>query len=271
MDANLRLFGAGGAACALTLGAVLAVWAMPFGGKHKDGKTGNVSGSGTPVIVELFTSEGCSSCPSADKALADLKRTQPIKGARVLVLSEHVDYWNGNGWRDPYSNSAFTARQNEYGRKFRLESVYTPQAVVDGQAELIGSERDGLASAIEKSARGSKAEVTLSPEPNAPNKLHVVVKRPSAGDADVMLAVTEDNLTSNVSRGENSGRKLSHTGVVRELRKIGSISGTGTTTLTAPLELQSGWKKSDLEAVVFVQERNSRRIVGANALKLGGE
>ena len=271
MNTRPRFILAGLSACALTFTAMLAVRALPFDSKSKDAKTGAAANSGSPVIVELFTSEGCSSCPSADKTLADLKRTQPVKGARILVLSEHVDYWNNIGWRDPFSNSAFTARQYEYGRKFRLDSVYTPQAIVDGTAQMVGSERDNLESAIEKSVRGYKAEVTVAPEPNAPNKVHITVSRPSTNDADVMLAITEDNLTSNVSRGENSGRKLSHVGVVRELRKIGSISGKETFATSAALELQSGWKKNDLEAVVFVQERDSRRIVGANTLKLGAE
>ena len=161
--------------------------------------------------------------------------------------------------------------QYEYGRKFRLDSVYTPQAIVDGQAEMVGSERDNLEAAIAKSTRGYKAEVAVTPEPNAPDKVHVTVTRPSMSDADVMLAVTEDNLTSNVARGENSGRKLSHVGVVRELRKIGSITGKETFTTTATLELEKGWKKADLEAIVFVQERGSKRIVGANTLKLAAE
>lgn len=272
MNVKSRLFIGSLFACVLTIVALLTVRAMSFGGdKANNAKSGTPANGGTPVIVELFTSEGCSSCPSADKVIADLKRTQPIKGARILVLSEHVDYWNNIGWRDPFSNSAFTSRQYEYGRKFRLDSVYTPQAIVDGQAEMVGSERDNLESAIAKSTRGYKAEVAVTPEPNAPDKVHVTVTRPSMSDADVMLAVTEDNLTSNVARGENSGRKLSHVGVVRELRKIGSITGKETFTTTATLELEKGWKKADLEAVVFVQERGSRRIVGANTLKLAAE
>lgn len=271
MNTNPRFLIAGVSACALIFAAMLTVRALPFGGKDNNAKSGAAAGSGSPVIVELFTSEGCSSCPPADKVIADLKRTQPVNGARILVLSEHVDYWNHIGWRDPFSNSAFTARQQEYGRKFRLEDVYTPQAVVDGQEQVIGSDRDTVETAIEKSIRSDKAEVTITPEPNAPNKLHVTVSRSTMNPADVMLAVTEDNLTSNVSRGENSGRKLSHVGVVRELRKIGSVSGREAFATSAPLELQNGWKKNNLEAVVFVQERNSRRIVGANTLKLGAE
>ena len=270
MKTNPRLFIAGLLACALIFTAIVAAWALPFGSKDKDkdAKPGIAVSSGLPVIVELFTSEGCSSCPPADKALADLKRTQPVKGARILVLSEHVDYWNNLGWRDAFSSSSFTSRQGEYARKFQLDSGYTPQAVVDGQEQVTGSDRDNLELAVAKSARSSKSEVTLILEPKVPNKLRVAVSRPPTSEADVMLAITEDNLVSNVTRGENSGNQLSHVGVVRELRKIGTISGKETFTTTTQLDLRSSWKKDNLEAVVFVQEGNSRRIVGANALKL---
>ncbi|MCU1263294.1 MAG: hypothetical protein JWO80_6179, partial [Bryobacterales bacterium] len=93
----------------------------------------------TPVVVELFTSEGCSSCPPADKLLAEIERAQPVANAQVLVLSEHVDYWNRLGWRDPFSSVQFSQRQSDYSAAFQKDGVYTPQMVVDGRAEFVGS------------------------------------------------------------------------------------------------------------------------------------
>ncbi len=121
----------------------------------------SVESKRSPVIVELFTSEGCSSCPPADKVLAELENTQPVAGAEIIALSEHVDYWNYIGWSDPFSSEAFSARQGAYASVFNNDGVYTPQMVVDGQAEFVGSNSEKARTAIARLAKIPKAEVTI--------------------------------------------------------------------------------------------------------------
>ena len=241
--------------------------------------SGEMSKSGTHVLVELFTSEGCSSCPSADRVLTDLKRDQPLTGIRVIALGEHVDYWNYIGWHDPFSSSAFTNRQYSYGKTFHLNSVYTPQAVVDGKTELLGSDRESLGSIIRNAARAPKAVVAITPDTGAAgnavadaNTVRVdISKLPAvhAGDtANVMLAITQDNLSNAVTRGENAGHTLPHTSVVRSLRRIGTMIEKSAFSSTVSLDLKIDWKRNDLDAVVFVQEHISGHILGANLLHI---
>lgn len=234
-----------------------------------------------PVIVELFTSEGCSSCPPADKVLAELEKTQPVAGAEIIVMSEHVDYWNYIGWSDPFSSEAFSARQGAYVEVFNNNGAYTPQMVVDGQAEFVGSNLVKAQTAIARLAKLPKAEVIIVPvtksvaETSAIKFKVRVEKLPklSSGDvAEVLLAITESNLSSQVVRGENSGRRLSHTAVVRELRSLGRISDSSKQfemeTITM---LGKDWKRGNLKAVIFIQERTHKRILGAAAASLAGE
>jgi hypothetical protein len=237
-------------------------------------------GARSPVIVELFTSEGCSSCPPADAVLAQLQQTQPIAGAEVIALSEHVDYWNYIGWTDPFSSSAFSARQETYVRAFgQQDSIYTPQMIVDGQTEFNGSAMNKAREAIAKAAGSPKADVrivipeTKTQKDNQKVRLNVSVKNVppvNRGDvAEVILAITEDNLSSDVSRGENSGRKLGHTAVVREMRALGRVDQAAKAfDSETAMTIAKGWKRDDLRAVVFVQERARRRVLGAAVLNL---
>src|SRR5215471_21555258 len=114
------------------------------------------------VLVELFTSEGCSSCPAADVLLERLERSQPVPGAQIVVLSEHVDYWNRIGWADPYSSSAFSARQEQYARRFRTQGPYTPQMIVDGRSEFVGSDTRLAESAIRSAIKQPRAGIRIS-------------------------------------------------------------------------------------------------------------
>ncbi|HXG90813.1 MAG TPA: DUF1223 domain-containing protein [Blastocatellia bacterium] len=228
----------------------------------------------TPVVlVELFTSEGCSTCPPADKLLADLEQSQMVNGVQVVALSEHVDYWNRLGWKDPFSSAEFTWRQIDYAQALSVKDVYTPQMIVDGRAEFVGSNSAAAREAITKAASLPKANVSMSIKSSAPKSVTLEVQIEnipdvSRGDvADVMLAVTESGLMSDVTRGENSGRKLAHSAVTRRLFKIGTIDGK-TFRAAHKVELDSKWKQENMKAVIFVQERAFRRVLGVAAIRL---
>jgi len=228
----------------------------------------SVSGR-TPVIVELFTSEGCSSCPPADALLSQFTKTQPVAGANVIALGEHVDYWDHGGWADRFSSHRFTLRQNDYVRAFRKDTVYTPQMIVDGQTQFVGSDEDAARAAIAHAAHQPKAQVSLTRTGDA--LLVQVDHLPSSAKndpAEVVLAITESGLSSTIGGGENAGRRLGHSAVVRQFTPLGTISGGAFRALPS-LNLASGWRRENLSAVVFVQERGSRRIVGAAEVGLG--
>jgi hypothetical protein len=222
-----------------------------------------------PVIVELFTSEGCSDCPPADAVLKHLQDTQPVPGAEIIVLGNHVDYWNHDGWTDRFSTRELTQRQEEYGTSFKLDSVYTPQMVVDGKAEFNGQDEPHAKRAVAAAINDPKANVSVTRPENGDNALNIQIDSipESAKRAQVFLAITEDHLQSNVGKGENSGRVLNHNGVVRDLRSIGSAQGSSFSA-QPKLKLDSSWKRSDLHAVVFVQDTTNRHILGAASLPL---
>ena len=235
-----------------------------------------VEGKHTPVLVELFTSEGCSSCPPADALVARLEKTQPVVGSEVVVLKEHVDYWNHLGWRDPFSAAQFSARQNDYAQAFGSAQVYTPQMIVDGREEFVGSDASRARQAIARAAQAPKAEVHLEWQPSsAPGgSLPLAVRiaplpAPAPGDTpEVFLAVTEDHLHSDVLRGENAGSQFDHFAVVRELRSIGKADPQAATAFEANpvVTLAGGWKRENLRVAVFVQERRSRRVLAVAAI-----
>jgi hypothetical protein len=221
------------------------------------------------VLVELFTSEGCSSCPPADRLLADLLRTQPFAGAEVIALSQHVDYWNRLGWTDPFSSADFSRRQSDYSGAFGSQRVYTPQMVVDGRFEFVGSDARAAHQAIEKAARQPKADMTMLLSRTAENSAALevqVAKFPDhiAGPVNVWLALAENDLETNVVRGENAGKRLQHAAVVRRLQKLTEIKPKPGAPFawSGEVRLDSAWKASNLRAVVFLQERDSGHIVG---------
>jgi hypothetical protein len=232
-------------------------------------------GAGTvPVLVELFTSEGCSSCPPADELLMRLEKEQPVAGARIIALSEHVDYWNRLGWTDPYSSHAFSERQSRYATALSTEGAYTPQMIVDGKTEFVGSNQNSARAAIEKAAQRPKSEILLSTGGTVPAGsaiVKVAVQAPglaAAGPVDILLAITEDGLLSNVSRGENAGRKLEHTAVTRRLITLGSAEPGRTFKAEQNVSLETSWRRDHLRAVVFAQERATRAVVAAADVSL---
>ena len=230
-----------------------------------------------PVVVELFTSEGCSSCPPADMLLARLERTQPVAGARVIALEEHVDYWNQLGWTDPFSAPQYRARQNDYAVAAHSDNIYTPQMVVNGQTSFVGNDSDRAYQEIGRAAQSQTASVDLKTTPNASNSelvdLSVRVtnaKNAKIREANLFLAVTESELIGNVSGGENAGRQLRHSAVVRSFGVIGRIDSKGSSTgqVVSTLRLPHEWRRENLRAVVFVQERDTYRITGAGTVDL---
>lgn len=230
-----------------------------------------------PVVVELFTSEGCSSCPVADRFLARLEQTQPIAGAQVIAVEEHVDYWNQLGWNDPFSSPQYRARQNDYAIAFHASDIFTPQMVVNGQTAFVASDVNRAYREIGAAAQSATTIVSLgtSPNPKDPDlvDLSVQVSNPKSAkwrDSNVYLAVTERGLVTSVLGGENAGHTLRHSSVVRSFGVIGRVDPKGANggQLISTLRLTHEWKRENLHAVVFVQERGTYRITGANVVDL---
>lgn len=219
-----------------------------------------------PVVVELFTSEGCSSCPPADRLLQQLHRMQPVDGVEIIVLSEHVDYWNRIGWIDPFSSKAFSDRQHWYSMRWPAR-VYTPQAVVDGLVERIGSQAQRIKKVIRAAAQEEKGEVRIDAADGTATV--TVSDLPRNVPAEVRFAVVEDDLSVDVKRGENKGRRLSHVGVVRTFETVGQIRrGEDETSIEVPFAVEQDWRRENLRLVAFVQERRTRAIVAAATVPL---
>ena len=218
-----------------------------------------------PVVVELFTSEGCSSCPPADALLVKLSQMGGANGPEVIVLGEHVDYWNYIGWTDRFSSPQYTWRQQEYEQHFGLASAYTPQMVIDGQRQLVGNDISGITREIDAASKNEKpAKITLA---RLSGDAYEVSVRAGSGKGKVYLAVTEDGLSSEVKNGENGGRTLHHAGVVRELRTIGSLS-KGEFQGKVEVPVKHDWNPANLKLVVFLQQGDSGPILGATSLRL---
>lgn len=216
----------------------------------------------TAVLVELFTSEGCSSCPPADRVLAQLEKQQSNGEVEIITLALHVDYWNYLGWKDEFSQKQFSERQSGYAERFKLDSVYTPQMVVDGGTQFVGSNLDNANKAISDSAKNQKANIEIS---KATDKLAVKISgAPTHDGAYVWLAIAEDDLKTNVRRGENGGKTLDHVSVVREMKLLGNLAAADKTfEAETALQFSPAWKKENLKFVVFVQGKDSKKVFGA--------
>jgi hypothetical protein len=225
-----------------------------------------------PVLVELFTAEGCSTCPPADKLLEAMIASQPAAGAIIVGLGEHVDYWDRLGWKDRFSSAAYTKRQQLYADRLKEENVYTPQMVVDGQTAFVGSDVEAARRAIERAAATPHGLVKLQLESPVANRVTVsvtVTGLPERTDAaDVIVALIEDGLRSDVKRGENKGRTLTHAAVVREMTTAGEVTDGGTA-VRADMKIGQDWRRERMKVVAFVQERKSRRILATASAPLG--
>jgi hypothetical protein len=202
-----------------------------------------------PVLVELFTSEGCSSCPPADRLLESLD-------PQAIVLSEHVDYWDRLGWRDPYSAHANTQRQETYARGFGINGPYTPQMVIDGAAEFVGNDSRRALDEISRARTREKIGVHLS---RTPAGVQVQID-PAAKSAEVWLALADDSGSSQVTAGENRGRQLHHVAILRSLRKIGTVKRNAAFAQNIPVPADTG------RVIVFVQNSGLGKVYGVGIL-----
>ncbi len=230
----------------------------------------------SPILVELFTSEGCSDCPPADALLQRFDASQPVAGAQLIVLSEHVDYWNYIGWTDPYSSRFFTDRQTAYSDNFKLKSAYTPQMVVDGSAEFVGNNPSLATQALQKALAQKKIRVRITEiSLDTPHVLRAHIEADALPDtseirkAEVYLAVALNHAESQVSRGENGGRHLTHVSVVQSLNKIGNVEVGKNFAQDVRIKLDSRTDPNNLRVVAFVQQPGQRRVFGAALEKVG--
>jgi len=208
------------------------------------------------ILVELFTSEGCSSCPPADALLERLDRSQPIPGAQIVVLSEHVDYWNRIGWADPYSSPAFSARQEQYARRFRTQGPYTPQMVVDGRSEFVGSDARTADSAIRAATKHPSSAIHIAEEGGSTIIDVGPLPAGTARKAAVYAAYAADSGTQDVLRGENKGRRLHHVAIVKDLKQIGTVDDRTEFKTRIPID-------NAARLIVFVQESGNGPVWGA--------
>jgi len=220
------------------------------------------------IVVELFTSEGCSSCPPADALLQKLAESD----SDVIALGEHVDYWDRLGWKDRFSSAALTARQQTYADRFNVVSIYTPQMVVDGREEFVGSDAAAARRALDRARSAGHGTVRLAVDTRGPAIAVIAsiadLPKIGRGDrADIVVAVTEDRLRSSVTGGENRGRMLPHAAVVRYMATVGEAAAAGESTAHAEIAVGRDWQRDALNVVAFVQERRGRAILAASATR----
>lgn len=238
---------------------------------------------GGPILIELFTSQGCSSCPPADRVLSLLRQTGQIDGIPVVTLSEHVDYWNRLGWTDPYSDALFSDRQAAYARAInRSNSMYTPQMVVDGREEFVGHNLRRATEAVRRAAARPRVPLELMVRQAGDNPGVIIAsvrvrpvnsnhseisasaqyKNAALTSADVLFAISEDQLAEQVRRGENAGHTLRHDGVIRRLVRRGPLSATGVVE-SGEIKLDSQWRPAHLRVVAWLEQRDTRAVLGA--------
>lgn len=244
----------------LAIGAVLAAGSFAFHGSAQSGQPASARAR-VPVLVELFTSEGCSDCPPADRLLEELDAKQFVPGAQAIVLSEHVTYWNHLGWRDPFSMDEMDDRQKEYGARFNLDSIYTPQVVVDGAAQLVGNNSADLTRAVANAALTPKKPLTIA-DAHWENGAVVFAAHGTAEyGARLVAALAADATRSEVARGENAGRTLHHVAVVRVMKDFGSAVADGKQLRLSGGTLTRGNGASEpVRLVVFAVDRKTGHV-----------
>jgi hypothetical protein len=224
----------------------------------------------TPILMELFTSEGCSSCPPVDNWVERLDAAQPIQGAQVIVLSEHVDYWDHDGWKDPFSSAAFTDRQKAYMSTLSGKDVYTPQIIVDGDQELHPSDAQQAKDGLQKAAATPMINVRIDAAALAADTLTGKVAADGTDQkhgGEVFVAITLDKTQSDVLAGENNGKQLTNVAVVKNLVKIGKLDKGKSFDQAFRIKLWPGADPANLRIVAFVQESGPGKVLGAGMTK----
>jgi hypothetical protein len=245
---------------------VLAVYfyiAGPFGAAQTKGEA-------SPVLVELFTSEGCSSCPPADALLSKLQGLCGNK-VEVIALSEHVDYWNGLGWVDPYSDNLFTKRQYYYAKVLGQSNVYTPEMIVNGRTGFNGADMAKAYSVILSTLKAKTSRLYPKASCNDKNNsVAVTITIPQELNADqleLVVCLTEDNLVVDVRSGENAGRKLRHNNVVRAWKAISLSGRSGIVDIELPIKTTK-INRADLNVVAFIQDKKTMVTLAIGKNKL---
>jgi len=208
-----------------------------------------------PVLVELFTSEGCSSCPPADRLLETLDTTQPVPDADIMVIGEHVDYWNHLGWNDPYSSAAFSRRQQEYANRFRLEGAYTPQMIVDGQSQFVGGDSNRALAEIARAATRTKLPLELRRDGR---QVFVTSTAVFASTTVLEVAVVRPVATTRVEKGENAGRELRHVAVAKTVVSAGTVHKGGTCSFHVALAVDDG-----MRIIAWAREAATGKVIAA--------
>ena len=245
--------------------ATIALLALTVSTRYPAVSAEDTSRPPVPVLVELFTSEGCSSCPPADDLLARLD-TQPLPGIHAIVLSEHVTYWNQEGWHDPFSLDAITDRQRQYGSRFNLSDVFTPQAVIDGAAQVVGSDAGKLGQAVTQAATAPKSDLAIANAQWANGAMQFTVKGNANPDANLFAALAENSEQISVLHGENGGHTLHHVAVVRTLEQLGKASADAKSPmsgkpLTLHLSKDVAKETTPLRLVVFLADRHNGHVL----------
>jgi hypothetical protein len=225
----------------------------------------------TPVLVELFTAEGCSSCPPADALLAKLDQAQPINGVEIIVLGEHVDYWDNQGWHDRFSSHQYTDRQNQYCEHLHVDNSYTPQMIVDGTDQFVGNDAAHAVRAIQHAAQNSKIKLTLSQPVVDGRKVSASVSIPDSTTqirGDLYAALVDPTDSTDVRSGENGGHHLQHVGVVRDLQRVGSLKNLAAKPISFNLTAPGDAKLSEMRLIVFAQQGGPGAVLGAASIPI---
>jgi len=259
-----------GRAARLAVAALVACWlAFPIFAQLRQSSANPAAVRRQPVLVELFTSEGCSDCPPADALLAKLDANQFVPGAQAIVLSEHVTYWDTQGWRDPFSLDAVTARQRTFSQNLGLSDVYTPQMVVDGTEQFVGNDAAALIRAVARAAGRPKQEITIENAQWADGTVSFSVRAAASPETKMIVALAENETHSEVLRGENAGRTLYHVAVVPVIKEFGSNSADGRPLRLSTAEIAGTDKTAGpLRLVVFLVGRSNDRVVGVAEQRL---